>query len=89
MIIGPQIRAARALLNWSAEELARKANLGVATVRRAEAADGAPSMTSANLAAIRRTLEAGGVEFTNGGQPGVRLQVGLDGWPQELNGARD
>lgn len=79
MIIGAQIRAARALLNWSADELAKRANLGVATVRRAEGTDGEPSMTSANLAAIRRTLEAGGVEFTNGGSPGVRLQVAPNG----------
>jgi len=27
----------------------------------------------ATLAAIQRALEAAGVEFTNGGQPGVRL----------------
>ena len=75
MIIGAQIRAARALLNWSADELAKKAKLGVATVRRGEAAEGEPTMTSANLAAILRTLESAGVEFTNGGRPGVRLRA--------------
>jgi len=50
--------------------------LGVATIRRAELADGETSMTAANDLAIRRALEAAGVEFIdeNGGGPGVRLR---------------
>ena len=70
-----QIRAARALLRWSAAELAREAALGLATVKRAELADGETSMTMANDLAVRRALEAAGVEFIdgNGGGPGVRL----------------
>ena len=71
-----QIRAARALLRWSAEDLARESTLGVATIRRAELAEGETSMTTANDSAVRRTLEAAGVEFIdeNGGGPGVRLK---------------
>ena len=71
-----QIRAARALLRWSAAELAREAALGLATIKRAELADGETSMTMANDLAVRRALEAAGVEFidANGGGPGVRLQ---------------
>ena len=71
-----QIRAARALLRWSAEELAQESAIGVTTIRRAELADGETSMTAANDLAIRRTLEAAGVEFIdeNGGGPGVRLR---------------
>jgi transcriptional regulator with XRE-family HTH domain len=74
LITGGQLRAARALLRWSADDLAAKSKIGVATVRRAEATDAAPSITEANLDALKRTLEAAGVEFTNGGQPGVRLK---------------
>jgi transcriptional regulator with XRE-family HTH domain len=70
---GAQIRAARALLRWSAEELARKASLGHNTIKRAEANNGKTSLTTANELAIRRALESAGVEFTNGEQPGVRL----------------
>ena len=70
---GGQIRAARALLRWSAEELARQASLGLNTIKRAEAKDGKTSLTTANELAIRRALETAGVEFTNGDQPGVRL----------------
>jgi transcriptional regulator with XRE-family HTH domain len=73
-----QIRAARALLRWSAEDLARESTLGVTTIRRAELAEGETSMTTANDSAVRRTLEAAGVEFIdeNGGSgPGVRLRT--------------
>src|SRR5215831_12316048 len=71
-----QIRAARALLRWSAEDLARASALGVTTIRRAELAEGETSMTTVNDAAVRRTLEAAGIEFIdgNGGGPGVRLR---------------
>ena len=75
-ITGAQIRAARALIRWTAEDLAREAVLGVATIRRAEAADGPLQMTASNLAAVRRTLELAGIEFIfqNGGGQGVRLR---------------
>jgi len=71
-----QIRAARALIRWSAEDLARETFLGVTTIRRAELRASETSLTSANDRAIRRTLEAAGVEFIdeNGGGPGVRLR---------------
>ena len=71
-----QIRAARALIRWSAEDLARECALGLATIRRAELTEEETSMTAANDLAVRRTLEAAGVEFIdeNGGGPGVRLR---------------
>ena len=71
-----QIRAARSLIRWSAEDLAAKASLSVATIRRAELTDSETSMTAANDLAVRRALEAAGVEFIdeNGGGVGVRLR---------------
>jgi proteasome assembly chaperone (PAC2) family protein len=71
-----QIRAARALLRWRAEDLARESAVGVATIRRAELAEDETSMTAANSLSLRRALEAAGVEFIdgNGGGPGVRLR---------------
>jgi transcriptional regulator with XRE-family HTH domain len=64
-----QIRAARGLVRWSAEDLAKQARLGLATIRRAEQSDMETSLTAANELAVRRTLEAAGVEFIdeNGG----------------------
>jgi ribosome-binding protein aMBF1 (putative translation factor) len=71
-----QMRAARALIRWSAEDLARETALSVTTIRRAELTEGETSMTTANDLAVRRALEAAGVEFIdeNGGGPGVRLR---------------
>jgi hypothetical protein len=71
-----QIRAARALLRWRAQDLARASAVGVATVRRAELAERETSMTAPNDLAVRRALESAGVEFIdeNGGGPGVRLR---------------
>ena len=75
-LISSQIRAARGLLRWSAEELAREAALGLATIRRAEVSHEKTSMTVANDLAVRRAFENAGVEFIdeNGGGPGVRLR---------------
>jgi hypothetical protein len=72
-ISSAQMRAARALLRWSALDLAKASKVGVATIRRAEVVDGEIPVTAANEAALRRALEAAGVEFTNGERPGVRL----------------
>jgi transcriptional regulator with XRE-family HTH domain len=71
-----QIRAARSLIRWSAEDLAERSSLSVATIRRAELTDGETSMTAANDLAVRRALEAAGVEFIddNGGGVGVRFR---------------
>jgi DNA-binding XRE family transcriptional regulator len=73
---GGQIRAARALLRWSTEDLAQHASLGLNTIKRAEAKDGKTSLTAANELAIRRACESAGVEFIdeNGGGPGVRMR---------------
>jgi hypothetical protein len=71
-----QLRAARALIRWSAEGLARHSAVGVTTIRRAELTENQTSLTAANNQALRRALEAAGVEFIdeNGGGPGVRLR---------------
>jgi hypothetical protein len=76
-ISSAQLRAARALLRWSALDLAEASKVGVATIRRVEVIEGEIPVTSANELAIRRALEAAGVEFIdeNGGGAGVRLRT--------------
>jgi hypothetical protein len=71
-----QIRAARALLRWRAEDLARESAVGIATIRRAELTEDETSLTAPNDRAIRRALEEAGVVFIdeNGEGPGVRLR---------------
>jgi transcriptional regulator with XRE-family HTH domain len=73
-----QIRAARSLIRWTADELAAASVLSVATIRRAELKESETALTAANDLAIRRALESAGVEFIdeNGGGPGVRLRTG-------------
>jgi hypothetical protein len=75
-LTGFQIRAARALVKWSAEDLARQSSVSLRTIRRAELTDHQTSMIAANDLAIRRAFEQAGVEFIdeNGGGPGVRLK---------------
>jgi transcriptional regulator with XRE-family HTH domain len=75
-IFGAQIRAARALLRWSAVDLVRESGVSHATIHRAESVNGKTAMTFANSVAIRRALEAAGVELLdeNGGGPGARLR---------------
>ena len=57
------MRAARAMLRWSALDLAAESKVGVATIRRVEVLDGEIPVTSANEAAIRRAFEDAGIEF--------------------------
>ena len=75
-LTGDQLRAARALIRWSAQDLSRHSSVSLRTIRRAELPKGRTAMTAANDLAVRRALEAAGVEFIdeNGGGPGVRLR---------------
>jgi transcriptional regulator with XRE-family HTH domain len=68
MLINPdQIRAARALLRMDQDELARRANVSVVTVRRLEAPDGISKVAPATVDEIQRALEAAGAEFMERG----------------------
>jgi DNA-binding XRE family transcriptional regulator len=71
MITAAQCRMARAGLRWDVRQLAEKAGVSPATIVAFEKERRSP-MRSTN-AAIQRTFEAAGVEFTNGAKPGVRL----------------
>ena len=75
MISSGQIRAARAMLKWSAADLAEASGVGVATIRRIELVEGLPSSNAKTLDLIRKTLEGAGIEFIGAfdQSPGVRL----------------
>lgn len=64
-------RAARGLVRWSQVDLAKAASLHPQTVRKFENEEHVPHIN--NVAALRRALEAAGVEFTEDG--GVRLKT--------------
>ena len=73
IVIPPQVRAARALLDWSQKELAERAGVAVTTVRDME--EGKRADTGA-AGEVIEALQAEGVEFVAGNEgsgPGVRL----------------
>ena len=76
IVTAGQMRAARALIGLSGERLAELSGVSLVAIRRAEGSRGLSGMMRANAEAIRRTLEAAGVEFIpeNGGGPGVRMR---------------
>ena len=65
-----QCRMARAALGWGVRELAAAAKVSTDTVARFERGD---ELKERTIDALQRALEAAGIEFTNGDQPGVRL----------------
>ena len=74
MISAAQIRAARALVGMTQEQLAVATGLSGQTIKRMESL-GTGRSSAANVDAIQLALEAAGVQFIpeNGGGAGVRL----------------
>jgi transcriptional regulator with XRE-family HTH domain len=74
MINSPvQIRAARALLGWTQAKLASASGLSELSIQSIEKSLTDPRAST--LGAIERALTAAGVMFTNGDEPGVKLQT--------------
>ena len=72
------MRAARALLRWSAADLSERSSVGTATIQRMEVMDGVPAGNVKTLVAIQQALEGAGIEFIGSPDdgPGVRLRSG-------------
>lgn len=75
MVSGAQIRAARGLLGWSSQDLAKRSGIGWSTIKRFEDTDAIPPSRSGTLEGVKAALEAEGVEFTGDpvANPGVSL----------------
>lgn len=73
MIDPMQCRAARALLEWTQDDLARETGLSAVTIRAFERGG---AMRDSNQTLTRLVLERAGVEFIpeNGGGAGVRMR---------------
>ena len=76
MIASEQMRAARALLRITAQQLSDASGVGLATIKRLEAGDGLPAAHAQTLDKLKKALEAAGVEFLGSPEdgPGVRLK---------------
>ena len=68
------MKAARALVGWEQTDLARKAGVAISTVRRMESFQGEIGARTSTLSLVTKALERAGIEFLDGGKPGVRLK---------------
>jgi transcriptional regulator with XRE-family HTH domain len=79
LLTAGQIRAARALLDWSQPRLAEAAGLSLMSIRRMEDPKNGPGQrAAANVEAVRAALDNAGVQFLppdNLGGPGLRLKA--------------
>jgi predicted transcriptional regulator len=73
MITARQVRAARALLGWSQQELADRAIVSVNAVMRLER--GKVDTRTSTLATVERALVRGGVEFISADQKGEGVRL--------------
>ena len=76
MICSEQIKAARALLGWSASELAKRSLVGATTIRRYEMLGGIPQGNVNVMMKLQSALESAGIQFTGDPlNPGVTLDL--------------
>jgi len=68
IISSGQIKAARALLDWSQDDLANETNLSIATIRKLELGHISPRCSTTSV--IRKVFENSGIEFLD--SEGVR-----------------
>jgi transcriptional regulator with XRE-family HTH domain len=68
-----QMRAARGLLDWTQGKLADVSGVALSTIKRMESV-GPEKSSVENIDRVSTALEEGGVEFTNGDAPGVKLR---------------
>ena len=73
MITPRQIRAARALLGWSQQQLADKAIVSLNAVTRLE--KGKVDSRISTISAIEKTLAKAGVEFLPAGEKGEGVRM--------------
>ncbi|MDQ2762038.1 MAG: helix-turn-helix domain-containing protein [Pseudomonadota bacterium] len=85
MLSPEQCRAARAWANWSQEDLAKRASVGLSTVRAFEKGTHTPIRN--NLEAIRVALETAGVQFTYAGDGKLAGILGAIAHQGERHGA--
>jgi transcriptional regulator with XRE-family HTH domain len=77
MLHAAQIRAARALLGWRQEELAKASKVGLATIARIEQGTGVVQGNFSTIMKIQQALEREGISFIGDaiGGIGVRLSA--------------
>ena len=74
-ITASQIKAARAALGLSIASIAEVTGIGIATLKRYEAARGVPLSRKGHLETLKAAYESAGIEFigTPEDAPGIRI----------------
>ena len=75
MLQAAQIRAARALLGWRQEDLAKAAKVGLATIARIEQGEGTVQGNFSTIAKIQQALEREGISFTTNRDDGIGVHL--------------
>ena len=74
MITSAQIRAARALLDWSRTDLSTRSGVGASALMRLESSDGIPAGNIKTFEAVQRAFEAAGIEFIGTPEEGAGVR---------------
>lgn len=74
MITSAQIRAARAMLDWSRERFSKESGVGISALMRLESADGVPSGNIRTFEAVKNAFEAAGIEFIGTPESGAGVR---------------
>ena len=74
MITSAQIRAARALLDWSRADLSTRSGVGASALMRLESSDGIPAGNIKTFEAVQRAFEAAGIEFIGTPEEGAGVR---------------
>ena len=74
MITSAQIRAARALLDWSREALSIKSGIGISALMRLEAANGIPGGNIKTFESVQKAFEKAGIEFIGTPEDGAGVR---------------
>ena len=74
MITSAQIRSARAMLDWSREELSNQAGVGISALMRLESANGVPSGNIKTFESVQKAFEKAGIEFIGSPEDGAGVR---------------
>jgi transcriptional regulator with XRE-family HTH domain len=74
LITSAQIRAARAMLDWSREQLSDNSSVGISALMRLESAEGVPSGNIKTFEAVQKAFEKAGIEFLGSPEEGAGVR---------------
>jgi transcriptional regulator with XRE-family HTH domain len=75
MLQSAQLRAARALLGWRQEDLAKASGVGLATVARIEQGKGVVQGNFSTIVKLQQALERAGISFIDDAVGGVGVRL--------------